>query len=550
MLGSAKVCAVLICVCSATCGITQTRSVAQPPPGPYQALHEQLPSNRELTDFLVQSLNWYRSVSSAERFAAEPADLFFIDDNQPLAGQILKLSFDFARADAALVASQRSNETMIDKGIKSSDFARIAFLKNEADRALQTAREEVAMLNQELTSPGRSDHRKLKAALEEAQSRLDLVESESKSIAELSEFVHNADAGENQGGDLISAVDDLARTVPQINNLSPSTSQSVIQAAAFREMGTEHSYSISGLFSSAIMLEHKLHLVDEMLRQTDSLALSEQTLRKPMTGLVNRIVEAGIADTSPTLDLAGLHAKKAQFEALTSDVNALSPAIVALDKQKALLAIYRAHLEDWRSKVVQQRRRIWKRLFIQLAVFTAMIVVLALIGRVLRKVTERRIHDADRRRIITLTLQVVTLLAICGVGAIGLGAEWKSLATFFGLLTAGIAVALQNVILATAGYFLLAGKRGIRVGDRIQFSGVTGDVIEIGLLQFQLKEYDIEKRDFTGRIATFSNSFVFVSPATGLVKLDPDTDESHPQTEKAPPVEATSLAGVGCNQKK
>ena len=83
-----------------------------------------------------------------------------------------------------------------------------------------------------------------------------------------------------------------------------------------------------------------------------------------------------------------------------------------------------------------------------------------------------------------------------------------------------MAVALQNVILASLGYLVLMGKRGIRIGDRIQVSGITGDVINMGMLQFQLREFDVEEGRFTGHVATFSNSLVFVSPAIGLLKFN------------------------------
>ena len=42
----------------------------------------------------------------------------------------------------------------------------------------------------------------------------------------------------------------------------------------------------------------------------------------------------------------------------------------------------------------------------------------------------------------------------------------------------------------------------------------------MGLLQFQLREFDVQKQRFTGHVATFSNSLVFVSPAIGLLKLN------------------------------
>ena len=64
------------------------------------------------------------------------------------------------------------------------------------------------------------------------------------------------------------------------------------------------------------------------------------------------------------------------------------------------------------------------------------------------------------------------------------------------------------------------GKRGIRIGDRIQVSGIAGDVINMGMLQFQLREFDVEEGGFKGHVATCSNSLGFVSPAIGLLKLN------------------------------
>ncbi len=80
-------------------------------------------------------------------------------------------------------------------------------------------------------------------------------------------------------------------------------------------------------------------------------------------------------------------------------------------------------------------------------------------------------------------------------------------------------LALQSVILSAVGYFVLVGRRGIRIGDRVQMSGVTGEVTDIGWLQFQLKEIDIRTQQPTGNVVTFSNSFVLASPATGLSKF-------------------------------
>jgi len=141
-------------------------------------------------------------------------------------------------------------------------------------------------------------------------------------------------------------------------------------------------------------------------------------------------------------------------------------------------------------------------------------------GEISRRLALGRIQDPNRRRVISMVHRLLTLFAIAVVALFSVASDLSSLATYFGLLTAGMAVALQNVILASLGYLVLMGKRGIRIGDRIQVSGITGDVINMGMLQFQLREFDVEEERFTGHVATFSNSFVFVSPAVGLLKFN------------------------------
>jgi small-conductance mechanosensitive channel len=118
----------------------------------------------------------------------------------------------------------------------------------------------------------------------------------------------------------------------------------------------------------------------------------------------------------------------------------------------------------------------------------------------------------------------VLWLVIALVITLGLVSQLGSLATFAGLLTAGVAVALQNVILAVVGYFLLIGKFGVGVGDRVQVSDVTGEVVEIGLIRLHLMELTGTGADAqpTGRIVAFSNSIVFQT-AAGLFRQVPGT---------------------------
>lgn len=60
-------------------------------------------------------------------------------------------------------------------------------------------------------------------------------------------------------------------------------------------------------------------------------------------------------------------------------------------------------------------------------------------------------------------------------------------------------------------YFVVIGRYGIRVGDRIPVAGVIGDVIDIGLVRMCLMELAGTGIDLysIGRIVVFSNSVLF-----------------------------------------
>ena len=114
-------------------------------------------------------------------------------------------------------------------------------------------------------------------------------------------------------------------------------------------------------------------------------------------------------------------------------------------------------------------------------------------------------------------------VAIALVIILTFASQLGSAVTFAGLLTAGVAVALQNVIVSMVAYFFLIGKYGIRVGDRVQIAGVTGEVVDIGLVRIHLMELDGPESQPTGRVVAFSNSIVF-QPGGGVFKQIPGTN--------------------------
>lgn len=62
------------------------------------------------------------------------------------------------------------------------------------------------------------------------------------------------------------------------------------------------------------------------------------------------------------------------------------------------------------------------------------------------------------------------------------------LTVIFGVVGAGVAFALQEVIASFAGWVAISLGQFYKTGDRVQLGGIMGDVIDIRLLRTTLME--------------------------------------------------------------
>ncbi len=83
--------------------------------------------------------------------------------------------------------------------------------------------------------------------------------------------------------------------------------------------------------------------------------------------------------------------------------------------------------------------------------------------------------------------------------------------TYFGLLSAGIAIALKDIIINIASWVFIILRKPFNVGDRIQVGEVSGDVIDQRMFHFTLMEIKnwVDGDQSTGRIIHVPNYKVF-----------------------------------------
>ena len=65
---------------------------------------------------------------------------------------------------------------------------------------------------------------------------------------------------------------------------------------------------------------------------------------------------------------------------------------------------------------------------------------------------------------------------------------FDDLTTYLGLVSAGLAIALADLLKNIAGWFYILVRRPFRVGDRIEIDGVQGDVVDVRIVRFSLIE--------------------------------------------------------------
>lgn len=90
----------------------------------------------------------------------------------------------------------------------------------------------------------------------------------------------------------------------------------------------------------------------------------------------------------------------------------------------------------------------------------------------------------------------------------------KDFTLAIGLLTAGITITLQELILSLAGSVFIFFVKVYKPGDRIEINGIKGDVIDIDSLYTTMMEIGqwVTSDNYSGRIVKLSNAFVFKGP--------------------------------------
>lgn len=153
-------------------------------------------------------------------------------------------------------------------------------------------------------------------------------------------------------------------------------------------------------------------------------------------------------------------------------------------------------------------------LFENLALLIVITIIILVVMRFVKQTISKRINDTDNKYRARKAANIFGYVLIAACVLFVYSDKLGNIGITLGLASAGIALALQEVITSFAGWISILFTSQIKIGQRVKIGDLTGDIIDIGVLKTTLMEVgDWVNGDlYNGRITTISNSFVFKNP--------------------------------------
>jgi small-conductance mechanosensitive channel len=489
-------------------------------------------SGTEVIDMLDQTVDWYRTLATQQQFSSEPSDLLILYENRQLAGQVTALAFDMARVDAKLLPKDASAPQ---SGASASSSQSLAQLQSKIDAQAASVQSEMDADRQKLAASPKKARQQLQAKIAELQGEIDLLNTKKGIIASIAGVVNGGGSGGSATNALRAQIDAMATALPaSTESPAPGATGGTTTAGAPGAASAVHApvapsategsrFGIWDVAANVFKLSEKMSTLDAVDRRTAALQDTYAQVRAKVVAQMRALSARGdsLMAQADAADSATLDGLRGQLDALSGQIKQASAILIPLSKQATLLNQYRHNLKNWHDAVKVQSRDALRSLGVRLGILLAVLGVVFALARVWHRAVLKYVQDARRRYQLLLLRKIALWSLVVVIVGFTFASELSSIVTFAGLITAGLAVAMQSVLVSIVGYFFLIGKYGIRVGDRVQIGEVSGEVIELGMVRMYLMEFAGQgSASPTGRVAAFPNSVVFQVSA-GLFKQIP-----------------------------
>jgi small-conductance mechanosensitive channel len=477
-------------------------------------------TGEQVVRILDETVDWYRMLGIQQQSATQPSDWLILYANRQAADRVVALAFELARANAELLSSQAEMEQSDAPDTSNAPQALQRNLRDlDARRAaIQT---EIAAAQRQLAGAEAEERGALQAKVAELQSEIDLINARRNLLNSMVDLAHETDANGSGVSTLKEHINAIAASIPAAaSDIVPDPGAAEVQAGAVgvgdtsalpatEQVGARR-FGIWDLASNVLRLTSKLSTIDDVDGRTEALQQTFIEIRALPEQQIRSLSARGdaIGARPAGSDAAELKIARDEYDTIAWLFGQTSSILVPLTKAGVLLDQYRSNLDSWRTATRAQYRTALTTLAVRLGLLLLLLGAVFVAGELWKHAVFKYVQEIRRRHQLLLVRRIVLWAVVLAIVVVAFATEASSFATFAGLLTAGVAVAMQSVLVSIVGYFFLVGKYGLRVGDRVQIGNVSGEVIDLGLVRLHLMEFGPEHGP-TGRVVALANSVVF-----------------------------------------
>ena len=433
----------------------------------------------DVLGYLDSTIDWYRSLQATQLAPGSAQEAIILQSAQHDAVTALRAGFDYAYAEAAVL------EPAADEGDVAADAkapGRLAVFQQNVEDNIAAIRQQSAATNRAAGAGRRRGAAKLAQQQQALAGALQLQQAQDDLLTNVKGFL---DGAEDQRPQLRRRDQDAGARLSRTEagrcgragyaggRKRPQASDGAAGKAKAESSAARSASGIIAAISDFLPLWQRGRQIDVLIAQLDALEKTNESLRADLrTDLVAAgaqgramTVSSGVALPPPPAPPAGRQYRAgrssrrpprvrprfppptaADFAKLTARFKLLSAAIVPLGQQHQAFETCRAQLVQWRSVLTHDFTASLLRLAVRIFFLIVLILIPLGVSELSRRAANRYVRDTRRRRQLRTVRRAIVSTVVGVVVFLSLFAEVGSLATYIGLLTAGIAVALQQVI--------------------------------------------------------------------------------------------------------
>ena len=290
------------------------------------------PDAHAVISYLSDVINWYGHLGVEAQLVSDPDETLFFADDRQTAAEVLRLAFEYARAQAAFIAKTSQNTAAPGgtsspaapvSGAVAENLANVTSTLKKLQGTADTLNARLKALQAQLTKAPAARRASISAQIDGVQSQLDLNQARLDAFNALQQY-ESGSAAQDQNGTLASQIDELEHSI------SASSKKTLATPADTLAAGSEPNGIVS-LISQLLALGTKLDALDRNQALAQALSARAAGVRKSVLKLITSLDARGnaLAQGGAAADVATLKDRKQSFENLLAEHKLLSAAALA-----------------------------------------------------------------------------------------------------------------------------------------------------------------------------------------------------------------------------